>query len=178
MVVEFDMPGHAGSWCKGYPEVCPSPTCLQPLNVASNATFAMITELLGEMTGGKPGAGLFPDSMIHLGGDEVDTACWTSTPAVAAWLKDKNMTANAAYGYFVKKAADIAIQQGRRPVQWNEVFNHFGAQLDKRSIVHVWSVYTTLWIRAPSELAQHLFHSFCPLAMSNRPFSALFFFWF
>lgn len=21
--------GHAASWCKGYPEVCPSPTCLQ-----------------------------------------------------------------------------------------------------------------------------------------------------
>ena len=23
VMVEFDMPGHAGSWCTGYPEVCP-----------------------------------------------------------------------------------------------------------------------------------------------------------
>jgi hexosaminidase len=27
VMVEFDLPGHAGSWCRGYPEVCPSPTC-------------------------------------------------------------------------------------------------------------------------------------------------------
>jgi hexosaminidase len=132
--------GHAAAWCKGYPEVCPSPTCLQPLNVASNQTFTMVTDLLNEMTGGKPNTGLFPDSMIHLGGDEVNTACWTSTPAVTAWLKVKNMTANDAYGYFATKVADIAIQQGRRPVQWGAVFTHFGSQLDKRSIVHVWSV--------------------------------------
>lgn len=72
VIVEFDMPGHAASWCAGYPEVCPSTTCTQPLNVASNKTFELITDLLGEMTGGKtsaPGApsGLFPDNFIHLG---------------------------------------------------------------------------------------------------------------
>ena len=57
VMVEFDMPGHAAAWCTGYPDVCPSPTCLQPLNVANNNTFVMITQLLNEMTGGKPGAG-------------------------------------------------------------------------------------------------------------------------
>merc|ERR1711966_523005 len=86
VMVEFDMPGHAASWCTGYPEVCPSTSCLQPLNVASNKTFDLITGLLNEMTGGQtsaPGApsGLFPDDFIHLGGDEVDTSCWVKTPA-------------------------------------------------------------------------------------------------
>jgi hexosaminidase len=42
VMVEFDMPGHAGSWCKGYPEVCPSASCTQPLNPASNQTWALI----------------------------------------------------------------------------------------------------------------------------------------
>eukprot|EP01052_Picozoa_sp_SAG31_P074882 SAG31_NODE_34030_length_337_cov_0.911765_1_plen_70_part_01 len=50
------MPGHAAAWCNGYPDVCPSASCLQPLNVASNKTFAMITALLNEMTGGKQDA--------------------------------------------------------------------------------------------------------------------------
>ena len=36
-MVEFDMPGHAASWCAGYPEICPSPTCKQPLNRTSTA---------------------------------------------------------------------------------------------------------------------------------------------
>eukprot|EP00494_Astrolonche_serrata_P020151 UN20368 len=40
---EFDMPGHAQSWCVGYPEICPDPTCQQPLNVANNKTFTVIT---------------------------------------------------------------------------------------------------------------------------------------
>merc|ERR1712187_897603 len=70
VIVEFDMPGHASSWCKGYPEICPSTTCTQPLNVASNATFNLIEGLIGEVTGG-----LFQDKFVHLGGDEVDTSC-------------------------------------------------------------------------------------------------------
>merc|ERR1719272_1736543 len=122
VMVEFDMPGHAGSWCTGYPEVCPSATCNQPLNVANNATFDLITSKLMECTGGvpsgrgKPSPGLFKDNFIHLGGDEVNTACWESTPAVAQWLAEHKMTADQGYAYFVKRASDIAISQGHRPV--------------------------------------------------------------
>lgn len=149
VMVEFDMPGHAGSWCEGYPEVCPSPTCTQPLNVASNRTFELITNLLGEMTGGKSSAphapsGLFPDDFLHLGGDEVNTACWSSSPVISAWLAAKGFTADDGYAYFVKRAADIALSQGRRPVQWVEVFDHFGTKLDKRTVVHVWKDKSTL----------------------------------
>lgn len=149
VMVEFDMPGHAASWCKGYPEVCPSPSCTQPLNVANNATFDLITSLLKECTGGaksqpdKP-MGLFPDNFIHLGGDEVNTGCWTKTASVAAWLKKMGFTADQGYAYFVKRAAAIAISQGRRPVQWVEVFDHFGTQLPKEVIVHVWKAKSTL----------------------------------
>jgi hypothetical protein len=125
---EFDMPGHAQSWCVGYPELCPSATCNTPLDVSRNvrkppdyaptthrpthrpaqapllercerirrvtvrrvcvscacassavrsqSTFALIDRLLGECTGrtassrGAP-HGLFPESFMHLGGDEV-----------------------------------------------------------------------------------------------------------
>ena len=88
----------------GYPEVCPSATCTQPLNVANNATFDLITKLLGECTGNKAStkgnpSGLFPDNFIHLGGDEVDTSCWTKTPAVSAWLAKQGLTADEGYAY-------------------------------------------------------------------------------
>ena len=95
VMVEFDMPGHAGSWCTGYPEICPSPTCLQPLNVANPATFTKIEAMLHECTGGvasapgKPSPGVFKDNFIHLGGDEVNTACWGSTPSIAKWLSEQ-----------------------------------------------------------------------------------------
>ena len=96
---EFDMPGHAQSWCVGYPELCPSATCLTPLDLSRNSTFARIDTLLAECSGrrastkGQP-HGLFPEHFMHLGGDEVSTGCWSSTPRIAAWLKAQKMTAD------------------------------------------------------------------------------------
>ena len=46
----------------------------------------------------KPGQGLFPESLLHLGGDEVNTACWKTTPSIAAWLAARNMTQDDGYG--------------------------------------------------------------------------------
>lgn len=138
VMVEIDTPGHARCWCQGYPEICPSSTCLSPLNPATNATFDLIQGLFQDLTGGERGAGLFPENFLHLGGDEVDTTCWTTTPAVANWLAAHNMTADDGYEYFVERVHAIAIAQGRDPVNWEEVFNHFGNKLDKRSIIHIW----------------------------------------
>ena len=150
VIVEFDMPGHAGSWCTGYPEICPSPTCLQPLNVANPATFEKIEAMLHECTGGvasapgKPSPGVFKDNFIHLGGDEVNTACWGSTPSIAKWLSEQNMTADDGYAYFVKKVAGFAIEQGHRPVQWSEVYDHFKNTLPKKVIIHIWKSVTNV----------------------------------
>jgi hexosaminidase len=143
VMVEFDTPGHASSWCQGYPEICPSASCGSPLNVANNATFDLISGLLGECTGGnasRKGApsGLFPGNLIHLGGDEVDMQCWKNTPAIWAWLESQGMSLEDGYGHFVKRVAAVAIAQGRSPVYWEEVFENFKATLDKRTIVHVW----------------------------------------
>lgn len=54
---------------------------------------------------------------VDLGGDEVDTACWSKVDSVAKWLAAHNMTGDDGYAYFVKRVAEIAIAQGRRPVQ-------------------------------------------------------------
>ena len=48
---EFDNPGHADSWCVGYPEICPSKSCTTPLDVSKNATFALIDSMLGSGDG-------------------------------------------------------------------------------------------------------------------------------
>ena len=44
-----------------------------------------------------------------------------------------NPQADEGYGYFVNRTAHIAVQQGRRPIQWNEVWDHFGTQLPKEA---------------------------------------------
>lgn len=150
VMLEIDMPGHAASWCKGYPEVCPSDSCRQPLNVASNATFELVSDLLLEMTGrmaskpGLPSTGLFKDNFVHLGGDEVNTSCWTQTPSIKKWLDKQNMSAKDGYKYFVERVAEMALSSGHRPVQWSEVYDNFQGKLNNRTVIHVWKTNTDI----------------------------------
>jgi len=148
MMVEIDGPGHAAIWCKGYPEICPSATCLEPLNPATNATFDLLDDLLDDLTGGKRGSGLFYDNIIHLGGDEVNTACYESTPSIAAWLKKKGLTADGGYEYFVKQYQAIAHAKGRDVAGWEEIWKHFGTELAKSTIIHQWLPGSTMSVEA------------------------------
>jgi hexosaminidase len=138
VIPEFDTPGHAESWCDGYPSVCPSPTCKTPLDVSKAETFAALDDVLGDASK------LFPDAFVHLGGDEVDTSCWGSTPSIQLWLQERNYTTADAYAYFVSRAAKLARAHGKRPIQWAEVFDQFGATLDKSTVVHVWKPSTNI----------------------------------
>ena len=143
VVPEFDTPGHAESWCAGIPEVCPSPTCKTPLDVSKQVTFDVLDDVLGDASK------LFPDAFVHLGGDEVDTSCWAATPSIQRWLQERNYTTADAYAYFVSTAAKLARSHQKRPIQWAEVFDEFGATLDKRTIVHVWNcVEINQWVDA------------------------------
>ena len=47
VVGEVDTPGHGAAWCKGMPELCPSPPkCVQPLDVSNSKTFSTIEAVL------------------------------------------------------------------------------------------------------------------------------------
>jgi hexosaminidase len=147
MVPEFDLPGHSTSWCSSYPEICS--VCVAqrgstvPLNPARNSTFALVESVLGEMMGGRASTagsprGLFPGNMIHLGGDEVDADCFNRDPEIAAWMAKNDMNASGAYAYFTQRVGAVAKAQGRRVVQWADVYANVGTELDKSSIVHVY----------------------------------------
>lgn len=71
--------------CDGYPELCPSPTCREPLNPAYSGTLPAVQAVLAEL------AALSLDDALHLGGDEVDGTCWAQSPQVAAWMADHGM---------------------------------------------------------------------------------------
>lgn len=89
--------------------------------------------------------GMFPYSMFHLGGDEVDYKCWFTSEKVKSWMTEQGYTTmEEIYKYFLDRAASIARSQGRTPVQWVEVFEHFGNTLDNNTLVHVWKDKSTL----------------------------------
>ncbi|KAB1217975.1 Beta-hexosaminidase 1 [Morella rubra] len=132
VMAEVDIPGHAESWGTGYPDLWPSPSCREPLDVTKNFTFDVVSGILTDMRK------IFPFELFHLGGDEVNTGCWSSTPHVKQWLQSRNMTTKEAYQYFVLKAQEIAISKNWTPVNWEETFNAFAGNLNPRTVVHNW----------------------------------------
>ncbi|CAN7070982.1 unnamed protein product, partial [Brassica oleracea var. botrytis] len=46
VMAELDFPRHAESWGTGYPDLWPSPSCREPLDVTKNFTFDVIAGIL------------------------------------------------------------------------------------------------------------------------------------
>jgi len=117
-----------GSWCKGYPQICPNPDCNTDhtmsdspdgiLNPANNFTFDLILGLFNEASN------VFVDKYFHIGGDETQTSCWDDTPEIVQWKNENGFTNNDALFYFNERALDIVnakMTNRRKPIQWDDV---------------------------------------------------------
>jgi hexosaminidase len=91
VVPELDAPGHGYSYGLAFPEMVapctnvPAVSDIGPVNVVpidptSNVTYAVLETLLGEF------AAAFPDEFVHLGGDEMQLACWEAEPHIKAFM--------------------------------------------------------------------------------------------
>jgi len=172
VIPEFDGPGHAYAWGIGYPEVLPANyttakgclnkcppeygnPCDVPLDPSKKATYDLVQGLYNELLAGAAGKGVFPDTYFHLGGDEVNQECWADSTEIKDWMKTMNFTTlDDTYMYFVNKAHDFTFANKRTPINWEEVWLHFGTRLDKRAIIHIWLHYETM-----SDVAKAGYHS-------------------
>ncbi|KAL3507297.1 hypothetical protein ACH5RR_032679 [Cinchona calisaya] len=132
ILAEIDVPGHAKSWGVGYPSLWPSINCTQPLDVSSNFTFEVIDGILSDISK------VFKYKFVHLGGDEVNTSCWTSTPHISNWLEKKGLNESEAYQYFVLEAQRMASSYGYDIINWEETFVNFGSKLSRKTVIHHW----------------------------------------
>jgi hexosaminidase len=141
VMMEFDTPGHSASMCAAYPDICPSPTCPSKninnwaLDVTKNETYTIVEALWTEF------GALLPERLLHIGGDEVDYYCWSLHPRIMAWLKVRNLTLAGGFEYYVKRVQAFIwdkLAGDREVVAWNEVWNHFGTALNKKTIIQMW----------------------------------------
>ena len=140
VVVEFDTPGHSGSWGKGQPGLLtpcynasgPDGT-FGPIDPTRESTFTFLATLFGEV------AATFPDAHFHVGGDEVDFSCWQSSPLVAAWMAAHGMAGNysALESYYVQRVLDLVESLGKTPIGWQEIFDN-GLKLTAETVVTAW----------------------------------------
>ena len=140
LLFEFDQPGHMGAMCKGYPQLCPSPACSTAyggdvLDPSSRDTLPAMQAVVEALTRASPPSA----TLLHLGGDEVNPACWLASPTVRAWMAARNYSSgDDVYGYFVNASNAMAVAAGKSPVRWEEVWRRFGRALHPSTIVHAW----------------------------------------
>ena len=116
VIPELDLPGHSTGLRRGAPQVylnCSTGTHPLP-DPTGEGFFELIDSIVGEL------AGEFPDAFLHMGGDEVNTTCWTENAAVAKWMRNKNLTVVGVLGYFKQRIQAIVAKHGKRAMFWDE----------------------------------------------------------
>jgi hexosaminidase len=138
IVPELDMPGHVTSWLTAYPEWGCRPTtasrrfgvhkaCLDPCNPA---VYVAIGQLLAEL------AAVFPDQFLHIGGDEVHPAWWSTSAEVQAFMALEGLSQPAdLQAWFNRRVAAMVTGLGRRAVAWDEVLH---PALPAEVVVQTW----------------------------------------
>ncbi|MDE1160905.1 MAG: family 20 glycosylhydrolase [Acidobacteriaceae bacterium] len=128
VVPEFDLPGHTTSWFVGYPELASLQKSYQTdrtfgvhdeaIDPTRESTYKFLDAFFGEM------AELFPDSYVHIGGDESNGKQWQSNPAIQAFMKDHHLADKAALqAYFNRRLQEILQRHGKKMVGWDEIIH-------------------------------------------------------
>ena len=112
VVPEIEMPGHAGSGARAYPEFFdPSGT----FNPGKPETYDFIRGVLTQV------ARVFPAPYIDFAGDEVGDETWKDNPDVIRLKAEKGLkTTKDVEAYFGSKVVDIIRSLGKRPMAWDE----------------------------------------------------------
>lgn len=101
ILLEIDMPGHSFAFGVGYPELILNCSSMYPLETEfwtsslditrGEQLYSWLETLLTELTA------VLPNTLFHIGGDEVQYQCWSSSDVMVAYLKSRNITAVQLY---------------------------------------------------------------------------------
>lgn len=140
VVPEMDLPGHASAIAVAYPELMSAPGpyqmerhwgVLKPLlNPTKDAAYKFVDTLIGELTA------IFPDSYLHIGGDEVDDEHWQKSKEIQAFMKQQNLAdTHALQTYFNQRLEKILEKHHRQMMGWDEIYH---PDLPKSILIQSW----------------------------------------
>jgi hexosaminidase len=127
VVPEVEVPGHADAALAAYPEW----SAAGVFDVTQPAVVEAVKNLIDEMLG------LFPDAVIHTGGDEVDYKAWETAPSVRAAMAARGLTNSAPLqAEFTAELAKYIAGKGRRMMYWADALAQI--PLEKSVILQFW----------------------------------------
>lgn len=148
VVPEFDLPGHSKSWQIAYPELRSGNYPLEfgirnglafapPIDPTLESTYHFLDLLMAEM------AGIFPDSYLHIGGDEVNPKYWKENPSIQEFMIRNNMhDHHDLQAYFNKRMQQILGKHGKLMLGWEEILH---PDLGKDIVVQSWRSHKSLF---------------------------------
>lgn len=140
VVPELDVPGHASAIAVAYPELIAEKKqyvmqrhwgVFEPvLDVSDPKVYQFIDDLVAEFSL------LFPDSYLHIGGDEVNPAQWLNNDNIQLLMeKEKLADVEALHHYFNLKVQAILAKYQRKMMGWDEIYH---PDLPKDIIIQSW----------------------------------------
>lgn len=140
VVPEIDLPGHTTALGAAYPEYMAMPGPDVPemhwgvhpavLDPSNEDVYVFIKQLLEEVTD------LFPDSYLHIGGDEVLPDHWHANSSIQQFMQQHQLHDHIAlHDYFNQRLLAIISEFDRNMIGWDEVLT---PTLDKSVMVQSW----------------------------------------
>ncbi|MCK9343516.1 MAG: beta-N-acetylhexosaminidase [Massilibacteroides sp.] len=132
---EFDMPGHATSVCRSYPQVSSggegkrADFAFQP---CKEETYELISNIMDELFE------LFPAPYIHIGGDEVrfGNQTWFTDPQIQAFIKQNDLKDERGLEqYFIRRIVKLVASKGKKVIGWDEIID---ANAPTEEVVIMW----------------------------------------
>jgi len=127
IVPELDIPAHAASWGKGFPEILVHCDWLAAgnaklqdkyaLDPTKNKTYEVIKDVLTEV------ASMFPDNFMHLGGDEIDQQCWLKDEKIKVFMQEQKLVFKTLLSLFINRVVQFASDLNRRVFMWQGTFD-------------------------------------------------------
>ena len=125
VIPEVEIPGHARSTFYAHPELLcfADDPAAKPTNAVANVycvgnpkTYEFLENVLDEV------CALFPDPVVHIGGDEVKKANWVACPKCRAKMRELGVTTPEELqarvnGHF----ADYLTRKGKQAIWWGEI---------------------------------------------------------
>jgi len=135
VIPEIDMPGHATSANRAYPQFSGGGNAQHPdftFDPGKEETYAYLSNILRETNA------LFPSGMLHLGGDEVSfgTDKWAQNEGIKKLMQQHQLKdLKGVERYFMERMADSVYRLNAKLLVWDEMAD---INLPKDSTIIFW----------------------------------------
>lgn len=140
VVPEFDSPGHTQSWGKGQPDLLtpcykgdvPTGT-FGPVDPTLDSTYKFMESLFKEVKS------VFPDSYVHIGGDEVSFTCWKTNPNVGKFMEKMGFGKDYTKleSFYMEKIVNMTAALNKTAIVWQDVFDYH-ERIPQDTVLEIW----------------------------------------